>query len=292
MSPYLSSWQQEKIQSLMIEAGQKAKQLASQEFEVFEKGFEDYVTNVDRLLDQMLASGFAALFPDDGVITEENTASRQVFDTKQSRLWLIDPIDGTEDFIHHRQNYAVMAGLLQDYQPVLGWIYAPTHQKFYWGGADWGLFRAIAAEPSEPLLPKMAELEPQRCTIILGDRDQRRFGQAIAEQIPTVQFYSLGSFGLKVMEVLQGRAGLYVYLNGRVKLWDTTGPIALARAAGLTCCDLTGAPLSFSPAQIEPKTLSHRQSIVIGWPDCVSALRPQLQQAVTRVLRAEAQAKL
>ncbi|MGP1373530.1 MAG: 3'(2'),5'-bisphosphate nucleotidase CysQ family protein [Almyronema sp.] len=275
----------------MREAGQKAQQFSSQDFEVFEKGIEDYVTNVDRLLDQMLASEFAALFPNDGVITEENTASRQVYSKDKSCFWLIDPIDGTEDFIHRRQNYAVMVGLLQHYQPVLGWIYAPAHQRLYWGGADWGLFRSLAGQSPEPLLPKMAELEPQRCTIILGDRDQRRFGKAIAQQIPTVQFYSLGSFGLKVMEVVQGRAGLYVYLNGRVKLWDTTGPVALAKAAGLTCCDLTGAPLVFSPDQVEPKTLIHRQAILIGWPDCVQAFRPQIQQAVAEVLQAETLSK-
>ncbi|WP_346291265.1 inositol monophosphatase family protein [Sphaerothrix gracilis] len=287
----LSLHQQEKIQTLIRTAGQKAQQFSNQEFQVFEKGAEDYVTNVDRLLDKLLASEFAALFPQDGIITEENAASRRIFGQEQPQLWLIDPIDGTEDFIHRRQNYAVMVGLLRHYQPVCGWVYAPAHQRFYWGGQGWGLFRSLNGQPPEPLLPQMAVLEPERCPIILGDRDQRRFGEAIAAHIPAAQFYSLGSFGLKVLEVIQGRAGLYVYLNGRVKLWDTTGPIALARAAGLTCCDLTGAPLSFRPADIEAETLIHRQAVVVGWPDCVTALRPQIQQAVAQVLQSETESK-
>uniref|UniRef100_A0ACD5GPR5 Uncharacterized protein n=1 Tax=Desertifilum tharense IPPAS B-1220 TaxID=1781255 RepID=A0ACD5GPR5_9CYAN len=66
------------------------------------------------------------------------------------------------------------------------------------------------------------------------------------------------------MEVVCGRAGLYVYLNGRVKLWDTVELVAIAKAAGLVCCDLEGNPLSFHPDAIHPDTLAHYQPIIIG----------------------------
>jgi 3'(2'), 5'-bisphosphate nucleotidase len=156
----------------------------------------------------------------------------------------------------------------------------------YFGGKDWGLFQATATEAAIAL-PVVEPKPPTAgfCPILIGHRDQKRYGPAIAEYIPEAQFYSIGSFGLKVLEVIMGHAGLYLYLNQRVKLWDTTGPLAMARMAGLTCCSLEGEPLRFSPDAIDPQTLAHRQSIVIGWPHYVEELRPKLESAVKFALQ-------
>lgn len=281
-----------KIHHLVRECGQQAKQMSTQPLQVFEKSRHDYVTNVDRLLDQQLSQGIASLFPQDGIITEENACSRQSFQSDYSRFWFIDPIDGTSDFIHGKSHYAVMVGLLEANQPAAGWIYAPDPGQMYWGGLDLGLFQntgrvlpdAVASEHEiayTPLILKEPTPPSQAfCPVLIGSADRRRYGEAIARLIPEAQFTSIGSFGLKVMEVVCGRAGLYVYLSGRVKLWDTVGPIALARAAGLVCCDLAGNPLRFTPDAIEPKTLTHHQSIIIGWASYVEALRSRLQKAV------------
>ncbi|HEY9624125.1 MAG TPA: inositol monophosphatase family protein [Crinalium sp.] len=279
----LSPDQLNKINWLIRHWGQQAKHMASGQFQVFEKGIEDYVTTVDRLLDEQLAAGFAALFPQDGIVTEENVQSRGAFHENYSQLWFIDPIDGTDDFIHGRDYYAVMVGLLQAAQPKAGWVYAPAFDQLYFGGPNWGLFQTKEDSAPEPLIP--TEPPPPStdfCPVIMGDKDQRNFGEAIAQLIPEIQVSSVGSFGLKVMQVICGHAGLYVYFNGRVKLWDTTGPVALAKAAGLVCCDLDGEPLQFTPDVLDSKTLAHHQPILIGWPSYVEPLRSRLQQAVTQ----------
>lgn len=270
-----------KIRPIIRECGQQAEVLAAEQFQVSQKGPNDYVTNVDRILDQRLALAFSALFPEDGVVTEENAQSREAFRSDYSRIWFIDPLDGTEDFINARASYAVMVGLLAQGEPVAGWVYAPVQDEMVCGGTGWGLFETKGEGEPKPL----PILEPPPFTtdplpMLLGDRDQTNFGAAIARHLPEIQFYSLGSFGLKVLEVIRGRAGLYVYLNRRVKLWDTTGPLALAKAAGLVCCDLEGRPLSFDPADVDPQTLAHRQTIVVGWSHYVEALLPRLQKAV------------
>jgi 3'(2'), 5'-bisphosphate nucleotidase len=118
---------------------------------------------------------------------------------------------------------------------------------------------------------------------VIGEKDYRQFGAAIQQCVPAVQFRSLGSFGLKVMEVVSGRAGLYLYFNRRVKVWDTAGPLALAIAAGLVCCDLDGMPLRFTPDAIDHETLAHTQPILVGWPSYIETLRPLLQRAVSMV---------
>jgi 3'(2'), 5'-bisphosphate nucleotidase len=271
----------QQIRQVMRLGGQKAAQMSQEQFQVSEKGPNDYVTSVDRWLDRHLSTAFAELFPNDGIITEENAQSRAAFSAGYPHLWLIDPLDGTEDFIHRQPHYAVMVGLLSHYQPIAGWIYAPAADQFWYGGPDWGLFQINGTSPTQPLPVKMtAPPSASFCPVIIGTKDQVNFGSAISQFIPEAHFYSLGSFGLKVLEVICGRAGLYVYFNGRVKLWDTTGPIALAKAAGLTCCDLEGQPLSFHPQAIDLDTLVHKQAIIIGWPHYVQALLPKIQKAV------------
>jgi 3'(2'), 5'-bisphosphate nucleotidase len=270
------------IQTVLVEAGQWAQQMARQPFTVEQKGPEDFVTAIDRKLDQQLAAQFQIWFPEDGLITEENAQSIAALQQPFSRFWLIDPLDGTEDFIHGRPDYAIMVGLLQQHQPIAGWILRPESKQLVYGGPHWGLFVAQGTEAAQPLVPTVTP-SPSRdhCPILLGDRDQKQYGIAIQQTIPEATFYSLGSFGLKVLEVIQGRAGLYLYLNGRVKLWDTVGPLALAHQAGLTCCDLEGNPLQFTPEALDLNTLAHRQPIVIGWPHYVESLLPRLQQAIS-----------
>jgi 3'(2'), 5'-bisphosphate nucleotidase len=268
------------IRQLMRQCGTQAEILAKEQYVVEKKGPQDYVTSVDRELDRRLTQGFARLFPSDGIITEENEPSRRAFRAGYRRVWCIDPLDGTDGFIKRKPHYAVMIGLLCDFQPVAGWIYAPALKQMYYGGKGWGLFQAIGEAEVEPLQPVEAPAPTDSfCPIIIGDKDERNFGEAIAELVPGATFSSLGSFGLKVMEVICGRAGLYLYLNGRVKLWDTTGPVALAQAAGLVCCDLEGEPLSFHPSAIAPDTLIHQQPILIGWPRYVEALRSPIREA-------------
>jgi 3'(2'), 5'-bisphosphate nucleotidase len=259
-----------------VDCGNYARQ--QQTFQVFEKGQDDYVTTVDQHLDRALLAGMQRLFPQDGIVTEENKATVAAFQRGDRTLWFVDPIDGTDDFIQGRKHYAVMVGQTAAGVPQAGWIYAPELQHLVWGGPGWGLFEQWAEGAVTPLIPRQPDPDLDRpWSMVIGDKDQRRFGRAIAQRFPTVRFLSLGSFGLKVLAVITGQAGIYIYLNGRVKLWDTTGPLALAQAAGLWCCDLLGQPIAFTEPAVDPHTLVHQQPIVVGWPSYIEQVRSPLK---------------
>ncbi len=269
------------IRELLHQCGQIIGQMVADRFEVSQKAPGDYVTSVDAALNDHLSAAFAELLPQDGVITEEDPQSWQAYTADYERLWCIDPLDGTENFIAGAPDYAVMIGLLSNYQPVAGWIYAPASDRLYWGGKEWGLFEQTKTKP----ITALERVEPpppgaKGCPILIGRRDAANFGTAILEQIPTANFYSVGSFGLKVLEVIQGKAGLYLYLNRRVKLWDTCAPLALAQAAGLVCCDLDGEPISFLPEFLASDSLIHRQVILVGWHHYIEQLLPKLRAAI------------
>lgn len=267
------------IRHLVRQCGLQAAQMATQGFEVTEKGHEDYVTSVDAALDAQLSASFSAWFSEDGIITEENARSRHQFHANHTRLWCIDPIDGTEDFIQGGHNYSVMVGLLEAYQPIAGWIYAPALDRMYFGGVGWGLFQTTGDRSPLPL-PLAQARSPAPLRVLIGHRDRLRYGEAIVAQIPGLEFYAIGSFGLKVLEVVMGRADLYLYFNRRVKLWDTVGPLALAKAAGLTCCSLEGEPIQFVPYAVDSLTLAHKQAILIGHAALIEELRPKLIAAI------------
>ena len=135
-----STAQVDEICRTLRDCGDQAVSMAQTKFQVYEKGKHDYVTDVDRALDTRLSGAIAHLFPVDGVISEENPASRDRFSTPSDptqRLWLIDPLDGTEDFIEGKLHYAIMLGALEDGVPQAGWF---THQPFSnCIGAAWGL---------------------------------------------------------------------------------------------------------------------------------------------------------
>lgn len=272
----LSASSQNSICQFIREAGQKAVYLRSQGFQVDEKGFDDFVTNVDRELDRLLSEQFQAWFPEHIVISEEGQRSPQLWEQRSPFnkdenpiFWLIDPIDGTDDFIHGREFYSVMVGVLAGSQPVLGWVYAPKSDLQYFGGtAIDGIFTITNGNIPERFYPTKP-IAASRDRLIVSKKDDLAYGVAIKAAVPQAEFYSLGSFGLKVMEVLQGRASAYIYLNRRVKVWDTAAPLAIAHCAGLVCCDLEGKAISFDANAINPDDLTHNQIVIVAWQEFI-----------------------
>ncbi|AFY70428.1 inositol monophosphatase [Thalassoporum mexicanum PCC 7367] len=274
----------QQVQQLVRQAGQKAKQLRQEKFEISEKEPGDYVTSIDLELDRLLSASFSDWFPHDCIITEENADSYQIWQQQEqqannSRCWFIDPIDGTNDFVRGDRHYAVMVGLMEHGLPVMGWVYAPESDRLFFGGkAIGGVY--VQDGDAEPIKLDLRTPEAQFCKIIISHKDKRRYGNAVLQAIPTAEFYNLGSFGLKVADVLLGKACLYIYLNRRVKLWDTVGPLAMAMAAGLVCCDLDGQAIGFASEHLNPGSLVHNQVILVGWAEHMDTFRQKLNRSL------------
>jgi 3'(2'), 5'-bisphosphate nucleotidase len=252
------------IAKVIEAAGRKAQQMRQAGLQVDQKGPGDFVTQVDRTLDRELSAAFYDMFPQDVVISEENSESVGRFGQGEQRFWCIDPVDGTRDFIETGRNYSVMVGALQGGEAQAGWIYDAAIDRLYFGGWGWGLY-CKEGDRTQDCYPQ-PPMQPGR--VIVGDADRDNYGAQLREILPEIEVWNRpGSFGLKIIDVILGRAEALFYFNRRVKLWDTVGPMALARQAGLRICDLTGAPLSFS--DLDPDTLGHRQAIVLGWPHAV-----------------------
>lgn len=223
-------------------------------------GPNDKVTEADCALSSLLVKRLSERFPDDAVVSEED--ERHAPNGSARRLWLVDPIDGTDNYISNDGQYSVMVGLLVHGQPVFGWVFAPVWRVLYFGGPGYGAFRQEDGKESSQfeLLSKI-NLE-SRARVIMGGRDRR--SHPWVTELPQVQVVKMGSIGLKVAKVLEDAADLYVHLGGKLKTWDTAGPIAIALGGALEVGPIEEGEIVFPIDSIKLES-----SVIIGRPGCL-----------------------
>ena len=204
---------------------------------------EEAVTDADRASQRLIIDRLAAQFPDDGFIGEENDDGSAITNRPPrhgTRVWVIDPIDGTNNFVAGLGNFAVCIGLLEAGMPVLGVVYDVCRDEVYAaerGHGAWLDERRIRA-PTTPL--------SDRCLLMLTsnllDVDGRMPAWAAAFHAQTrLKIRVLGSAALEAVQVAAGVAHGSITVNG--KLWDIAAAAAIALEAGAAVVTLAGAPL-------------------------------------------------
>jgi myo-inositol-1(or 4)-monophosphatase len=204
---------------------------------------DEAVTIADRATQRHIVTGLRARFPNDGVIGEESESGEsitcEVKDTL-GRNWVIDPIDGTNNFISGANNFAVCIGLLEAGKPTLGVVYDVTRDALYAaakGEGAWLNDRQIKVLDS-PLSDATMLMLTSNLLDKAGacpDWAVRWIGQT------NWKVRMLGSAALEAIAVAAGVAHGSVTVNG--KLWDAVAPAALVLEAGGTFTDLTGNPV-------------------------------------------------
>jgi 3'(2'), 5'-bisphosphate nucleotidase len=164
--------------------------------------------------------------PDDFILSEEAVDNNDR--CAASRVWVVDPLDGTREYGERLDDWAVHIGLAIDGVPVTGAVALPaTHQVFATDDAPLIL-------PPPPAKPRMVVSRTRAHEIV------RRVAEAIgAELVP------MGSAGAKAMAVVDGRAEIYLHAGGQYE-WDNCAPVAVALAAGLHASRIDGSPLVYN----------------------------------------------
>jgi len=231
---------------LAVGAGQLLLDHYQRRSEVEWKHGGDPVTRADRLASEFLVTRLGIRFPDDGIISEE--APEDPSRHGKSRVWIVDPMDGTREFIEHCGEFAVMIGLAVDGVPVLGVIYQPVTEKLYWAANGSGAFlQESSLEKYGTTIPLHVsrEADPRRMTIALSRSHHSPQIDMVSERLMITNSIRSGSLGLKVGLICEGRAHLYLDMSGRTSQWDTCAPAALLHEAGGRMTDLRGGPLRY-----------------------------------------------
>jgi myo-inositol-1(or 4)-monophosphatase len=191
----------------------------------------DLVTELDRQIEKFLVTQIKNVFPTAQIISEESHPKLDEFDPQQL-LWIIDPIDGTMNFVKTRRDFAIMIGVYQNNQGQLGYIYDVMNDCLYHGGPERGVFcNQQRLLPPANLSLNQGLLETG-ALMLLHNRCNL---QKIALASNGVRIY--GSAGIQIIRVLTGQAVGYV---SHLKPWDLAAGRVLAETLGLTVKTIDG----------------------------------------------------
>ena len=198
------------------------------------------VTDADRATQRHIVTSIRRRFPEDGIVGEENdTGDAITFEctNPQGRNWVIDPIDGTNNFIAGLGNFAVCIGLLDEGMPVLGAVYDVTRDHMYAAARGEGAW--LGTKRMRALDTPLSDSSMLMLTSNLIDKGGR-CPQWACRWIGQTAWKTrmLGSAALEAVYVAAGVAHGAVTVNG--KLWDAVAPAAILSEAGATLSDLEG----------------------------------------------------
>ena len=237
----------EVAQDLARKAGALALRYFDTDLEVERKDENEPVTRADQEASELILRGLGEHFPDDVLISEEGADDRARLEPDR-RVWFIDPIDGTNDFIHHREGWAVMLGLAIGGVPKVGVVYQPIGDAMY---------RASVGELAEVTDPegthtlRVSDNDDIGRTRLVASRSHRTGKiDEVKKALGVTDELNIGSVGLKLGLIARGIRDLYVNPASRCKTWDTCGPQAIIEAAGGRLTDLHGQPLTYTDADM------------------------------------------
>ncbi|WKE65927.1 3'(2'),5'-bisphosphate nucleotidase CysQ [Gallaecimonas kandeliae] len=212
----------------------------SEELITEQKADDSPVTNADIAANKVILKGLKALTPDIPILSEESGhrpfAERRLWQA----YWLVDPLDGTREFVGGSPDFAVNIALVVANEPVLGVIHAPVSGDCYWAIKGRGVFKngqPIHSRPA-PAVPLLA----------VSRHQARETLQAHLKPELDFQAMPFGSASLKSCLVAEGVADAYVRI-GPTGEWDTAASWAIVVEAGGALVDLKGQPLTFNQGE-------------------------------------------
>lgn len=184
-------------------------------------------------------------------VSEETYKYQSAEQLKDSWVWIIDPLDGTRDFIDKTGEYAIHIALVKDGRPILALVACPEAEKLYYAKKGGGTFVETRDGTVQPIrVSERNKLEDLTIVASRTHRDQR-FNQLL-EQLPTKNLKYVGSVGCKVVTIVEQEADIYISLSGKSapKDWDMAAPELILTEAGGQFTRADGTPLKYNTGDV------------------------------------------
>lgn len=204
----------------------------------------------DQLANQIVLAGLAEHRPDDGILSEESVDTTERL--TRERVWIIDPLDGTREYVEGRADWAVHVALAVNGLPAAGAVALPE--------------QGIVLRSDDPPRPREARSPPR---LLVSRTRPPAVAAAVAEAIGA-EIIHMGSAGAKAAAVLMGQADIYVHAGGQHE-WDNCAPAAVALAGGFVASRLDGSPLLYNQAD------TNLPDLLICHPDLTGLVRRALR---------------
>lgn len=234
------------LQRLVLDAGISILEIYQQDNLVVQtKHDHSPVTAADLAAHQVIVKGLACLTPHLAVVSEEDKQSHKQA-SSHGVYWLIDPLDGTREFINRNGEFTVNIALIEQGSCSLGLVGVPVQTKLYWGGRGLGSYRMVGATGLADPLRVVAAQTPARVLVSRSHLNQAtsQFVQDLGE----TTLIQMGS-SIKFLAIAEGRADWYPRLGPTCE-WDTAAAQAVLEGAGGYVTRLDGQPLQYGKQNI------------------------------------------
>jgi len=231
--------------TLARRAGRVVRTLWRQDVEVRDKGGGDPVTEADLAAHNIIVDGLSEAFEKDAILSEEAPGSLP----DRGRCWVVDPLDGTSDFVDGIEDFVVMIGLCIDGRPVLGAVHHPPTDAVYRGGRGLPLERLEGDADHGTTLRMRPPTDLGSLRLVVSRSHYDPWFDEVRSQLGLGEPGRHGSVGLKVTLLAAGEHDLYLHRHG-LKVWDACAPQALLEAAGGRMGTLDGGLLEYGSGDV------------------------------------------
>ncbi len=221
-------------------AGEKILQIYQRDFDVQIKSDSSPLTEADLAAHQIIAAGLAELTPEIPVLSEEDANIDWSVRQTWRQFWLVDPLDGTKEFINKNGEFTVNIALIEEGKPVLAVVYAPVLDKLYFTDKQYSYLTT-----AEKANVRLQVVKPGETLKVVGSRSHPSSDLAsYLEKLGDYEMVSVGS-SLKFCLIAEGLADIYPRLGPTME-WDTGAGHCVAEKAGAIVCKLDGQALRYN----------------------------------------------
>jgi 3'(2'), 5'-bisphosphate nucleotidase len=230
------------VTALAREAGRAILEVYASSFSVQEKADSSPLTEADLRSEKLILAGLRRIAPEIPVLSEETRQSAWAVRRNWSRLWVVDPLDGTKEFVRRNGEFTVNIALVDNHRPVLGIVHAPALERDYFACEGIGAFRSDARAAGRPIRVSRRGSGAVR---VVGSRSHR--GSSLDGFLSRVGAHELVEVGssLKLCLVAEGSADVYPRLGPTCE-WDTAAGQCVLEQAGGQVLKLDGEPLEYN----------------------------------------------
>lgn len=217
-----------KIRDISIEAGTGILEIYNSRYSIEHKDDKSPLTEADMISHNIICKHLADLTPEIPVLSEESSAVPLEKRKAWQRFWLVDPLDGTREFIKRNGEFTVNIALVENHNPVLGVVHVPVNNTTYFACTGAGTSKQAGDQAPRKITPR--KTNPLKLTVA-GSRSHGSVRQqAFIEKLGDIEVFAIGS-SLKFCMVAEGRVDIYPRF-GPTSEWDTAAAQCIVEEAG------------------------------------------------------------
>ena len=219
--------------------------------DIEQKNFDDDaepVTQADLIANELIVTRLQREFPGDGILAEESVDTSRRLD--KARVWMVDPLDGTNGFIAGNGDFAVQIGLAENGEPIVAVVYQPSTGVLYRavrGEGTW--IERPQREPERARVSNHTNVSEMRLAASRSHRSSRM--NKVVQRFGFREEVQRGSVGIKIGLLIEEQCDVYIHLSPRTKQWDTCAPQLILTEAGGRMTDLFGEPLNYNVPDVQ-----------------------------------------